>query len=89
MRGVLEAERFRRASLLPPGAACEACSTADPLLLDGDAARMLCADDAAIDGRRDLVGRHHLAGKPWPIVLDVSPNWHRVLTALQRARSNA
>lgn len=88
MRGVLEAERFRRASLLPASAACEACHTSDPLILDGDAARLLCADDAAIDARRELVDCHHLAGKRWPIVLDVSPNWHRILTTLQRARAH-
>jgi hypothetical protein len=89
MKGVLEAERFQRASLLPAGAVCEACSASDPLLLDGNAARVLCADDAAIDARRELLDEHHLAGRPWPIVLNVSPNWHRILTALQRARPNA
>jgi hypothetical protein len=80
----LDAERARRADLLPPGAACEACGEDDPLLLDGDAALVLCADDAAIDRGRELVDEHHLAGRRWDIVLDLTPNWHRVVTALQR-----
>lgn len=87
MNGVLAAERFQRGTLLPPGAACETCYESDPLKLDANAAVVLCADHAAINGRR--VERHHLAGKPWPIVLDVSCNWHRILTTLQQARSHA
>jgi hypothetical protein len=80
----LDAERRRRASLLPPGAACEACGEPDSVLLDADLAMVLCADDAAIDQGRDSVESHHLAGRRWKIVLDLTPNWHRVVTALQR-----
>lgn len=80
----LDAERARRADLLPPGAACEACDVDDPLVLDADASLVLCADDAAIDQRREPVERHHLAMRRWNIVLDLTPNWHRVVTALQR-----
>ena len=79
----LDAERARRAGLLPPGATCEACGEDDPLLLDGDAALVLCADDAAIDQRREMAEQHHLARRGWDIVLDLTPNWHRVITALQ------
>jgi hypothetical protein len=80
----LDAERRRHASLLPPGAACDACGEPDPLLLDADLAMVLCADDAAIDQRRDPVESHHLAGRRWKIGLDLTPNWHRIVTALQR-----
>jgi len=86
MKGVLEAERSRRAALLPPDASCEACGEPDPLKLDADAATVLCADDAAIACGRELVERHHLAGRSWPIVLDLTPNWHRIVSTLQRAR---
>ncbi len=86
MRGLLDAERARRAALLPPDAACEACGESDPLVLEADAACVLCADDAALNCRRQPVERHHLAGRPWPIVLDLTPNWHRILSTLQRAR---
>jgi len=65
------------------GAACEACGEEDLLLLDGDAALVLCADDAAIDQGREMAEEHHLAGGGWDIVLDLTPNWHRVVTALQ------
>lgn len=87
MSHALDAERARRATLLPPGAACEACGEDDPLMLDGDAALVLCADDAAFDQSRDSSERHHLAGHRWNIVLDLTPNWHRVVTALQRVRN--
>jgi hypothetical protein len=29
---------------------------------------------------------HHLGGRRWTIVLDLTPNWHRILSALQRMR---
>lgn len=82
----LDAERRRRATLLPPNAACEACGESDPLLLDGDLAMVLCADDAAIDQRRESVERHHLGRRRWSIVLDLTPNWHRIVSTLQRVR---
>jgi hypothetical protein len=82
----LDAERQRRASLLPPNAACEACGDPDPLLLDADVSLVLCADDAAIDQGRESVERHHLGRRGWNIVLDLTPNWHRVLSTLQRLR---
>jgi hypothetical protein len=79
----LDAERHRRASLLPPNTACEACGEDDLLLLDADVSMVLCADDAAISRREELAQRHHIADHRWPIVLDLTPNWHRVVTALQ------
>ena len=79
----LDAERAQRATLLPPGARCEACGEDDPLTLDGDASLLLCADDAAIDQGRENAEEHHLAGRRWKIVLDLNPNWHRIVTALQ------
>ena len=81
VRGVLDAERAQRAALLPPGAACEACCETDPLKLDANAARVLCADHAG-----GPTERHHLAGRLRQIVLDLTPNWHRIVTVLQRTR---
>lgn len=49
----------------------------------------LCADDAAINRRQEPYESHHLAGRPHPIVMDVSVNWHRVMSAMQRARPKA
>ena len=60
-----------------------ACGEDDPLMLDGDASLVLCADDAAIDQRREPIEQHHVARHGWDIVLDLTPNWHRIVTALQ------
>ena len=68
----LDAERRRRASLLPPNAICEACGEDDPLLLETNVAMVLCADDAAIDRRQERSQRHHLASRLWSIVLDLT-----------------
>ncbi len=57
-------------------------------MLDADAATVLCADHAALRDGRSPVERHHLGGRGWNIVLDVTPNWHRVLSALQRMRKS-
>lgn len=65
-------------------ARCEDCGTDDALVLDANAATVLCADDTAQRSGRGLVDRHHLARRGWDIVLDLTPNWHRIVTALQR-----
>lgn len=80
----LLADRMLRSALLPPNAFCEVCGESDPLKLDPDAATMLCADHSAIKRGQQPVESNHLARKPWPIVFDVSPNWHRIISALQR-----
>ena len=86
MRGVLEAERHRRTGLLPPDAQCEVCGEADPLVLEADASILLCADHAAVASGREPVEEHHLAGRPWLIVLNLTSNWHRIVSTLQRAK---
>jgi hypothetical protein len=85
----LAAERKRRAALLPPNAACERCGTTDTLYLDADLAQILCADCAAKAYDRDDAERHHPGGRRWDIVMDLTPNWHRVVSALQRMRKGA
>jgi hypothetical protein len=78
---------MRRASLLPPGSACEICGTTDTLKLDANLAPIRCADHSAMsDGRPES---HHIGGRGWDIVLDLTPNWHRIVTALQRIRKGA
>jgi hypothetical protein len=47
---------------------------------------VLCADDATIAEERAPVERHHLVGRRWPIVLDLTANWHRIVSVLQRNR---
>ncbi len=84
MRHALAAERKRRAALLPPGSACEACGTTDTLKLDANLAPVLCADHAAVAAEKNDSERHHPGGRRWKIVLDLTPNWHRIVSALQR-----
>jgi hypothetical protein len=88
-RFALAAERKRRAALLPPNAACGRCGTTDPAKLDANLAPILCADHAAEASGKRRFERHHLGGRGWDIVLDLTPNWHRVVTALQRMRESA
>jgi hypothetical protein len=86
VKHALAAERKRRAALLPTGAACDVCETTDTLQLDANLAPILCADHAAVAaGKRDSE-RHHPAGRRWKIALDLTPNWHRIVSALQRMR---
>ena len=87
MRHALAAERNRRAALLPAGSACVDCDTSDTLMLDANLAPIRCADHAAIAAdKKNLVERHHVGGRGWKIVLDLTPNWHRIVSALQRMR---
>jgi hypothetical protein len=62
------------------------CGVSDSLVLDGDAAMVLCADHAALKSGREPVDEHHIGGRGWAIVLDLTPNWHRIVSALQRMR---
>lgn len=89
MRHVLAAERKRRAALLPERSACVDCDTPDTLLLDANLAPVRCADHAATAAGKKLTERHHIGGRRWNIVLDLTRNWHRVVTALQRVRKGA
>jgi hypothetical protein len=82
----LAAERRRCAALLPPEAACEDCGTPDALTLDANLAPIRCADHAALAARQNVAERHHIGRRSWNIVLDLTPNWHRIVTALQRMR---
>lgn len=87
MKHALAAERKRRAALLPPGSACEVCGSTDTLKLDANLAPIRCADHSAMsDGRPES---HHIGGRGWDIVLDLTPNWHRIVSALQRMRKGA
>jgi hypothetical protein len=86
VRHALAAERNRRAALLPPGSTCKDCATADTLTLDANLAPIHCADHAALAGGKKLAERHHIGGRRWNIVLDLTPNWHRIVSALQRMR---
>ena len=89
MRHAIAAERNRRAALLPPGSTCKDCGTPDALKLDANLAPIRCADHAALAGEKKLAERHHIGGRRWNIVLDLTPNWHRIVTALQRMRKGA
>ena len=86
MKLALAAERKRRAALLPPGSACEVCGTTDTLKLDANLAPVRCADHAAAAENRGSTERHHPGDRRWKIVLDLTPNWHRIVSALQRMR---
>jgi hypothetical protein len=87
--GIVDALRLQRSQLLSAGAHCEECGTTDALVLDADGALVLCADHAARRSGRKEVERHHLGRRGWDIVLDLTPNWHRILSALQRMRKGA
>ncbi len=86
MRHALAAERKRRAALLPAASACEDCGATDTLVLDADLAQIRCADHAAAAGGRKGPEQHHPGGRRWKIVLDLTPNWHRIVSAMQRMR---
>jgi hypothetical protein len=88
VKHALAAERRRRAALLPAGSACEDCGTTDTLLLDANLAPVRCADHAAIAAGNKLAEGHHLGRRGWNIMLDLTPNWHRIVSALQRMRNN-
>lgn len=88
VRGVLEAARFGRSFLLPPCARCEVCGESDPLKLEADASRILCADHRAVAAGRPAFEQHHIGGRGWFIVADVTPNLHRVLSTLQRVHKD-
>jgi len=85
----LAAERRRREALLPPGSRCVDCDATDTLVLDANLAPVRCADHAALAAQKERTERHHPGGRGWNIVLDLTPNWHRVVTALQRMRKGA
>jgi hypothetical protein len=86
VKHALAAERKCRAALLPPGSGCVDCGTTDPLALDANLAPVRCADHAAAAAGKKRFERHHLGKRLWTIVLDLTPNWHRIVTALQRMR---
>jgi hypothetical protein len=86
VKHALAAERKRRAALLPPGGACDVCETTDTLQLDANLAPVLCADHAAAAAGKKGSERHHPGGRGWNIVLDLTPNWHRIVSAAQRMR---
>lgn len=76
--------RERRASLLPPDAACSTCGDADPFFLILSRRPILCATCAARARGRSGFEWHHLGGRPspFPPVL-VTINEHRLLTLAQ------
>jgi hypothetical protein len=89
VKHAVAAERKRRAALLPPGSVCEDCDTTDTLVLDANLAPVRCADHAAAAAQKRRTERHHPGGRRWKIVLDLTPNWHRIVSALQRMRKGA
>ena len=87
MRQWLDAQRARRAAMLPPNAGCAVCGERDPLVLVPDHRRILCADHDAIRRGRAPLERQHVAGQqhgPWMVY--VSANLHRRLTLRERFR---
>jgi hypothetical protein len=82
----LAAERKRREALLPPKPVCERCAATDTLVLDADLSELLCADCGAQTYGSPVIEQHHIGGRRWPFVIDLTPNWHRIITALQRMR---
>jgi hypothetical protein len=86
----LNAERARRAGLLPEGASCEVCGEVDPIVLNSDERMTLCAEHAAIRQGRSPIEEHHVAGRRYSAVTIFVPlNLHRRLTVLQRLRTRA
>jgi hypothetical protein len=86
----LNAERARRAALLPEGASCEVCGEGDPIVLNSDERMILCAEHAAIRQNRSAVEEHHVASRRYSgVTIFVPLNLHRRLTVLQRIRARA
>lgn len=86
----LNAERGRRAALLPENASCEDCGEPDPIALNSDERMILCAEHAAIRQGRSAIEEHHVAGRRYSAVTIFVPlNLHRRLTAMQRIRARA
>jgi hypothetical protein len=84
----LNAERARRAALLPEGASCEVCGESDSIVLNCDGRMTLCAEHAAIRQGRRSIEEHHVAGRRYSAVTIFVPlNLHRRLTVMQRLRA--
>jgi hypothetical protein len=81
----LDTARERRKTLFPAGSFCEDCEEHDPLVLIPDIRNVLCGDCRAIRDGLAPIEKHHIAGKRYSsLVVPVSVNMHRRLTALQR-----
>lgn len=84
----LDAERVRRAALLPDNASCKDCGETNPLVLNCDGRMILCAEHAAIRQGRSPIEEHHVAGRRYSAVTIFVPlNIHRRLTVMQRLRA--